>query len=104
MSERNSCYGTCHKRTDQKITYADYPIWDDGQRCELIDGVAYCMSPSPSIRHQQVSMDLARQFSGYLKGKPCHVFTATFDVRLSDNSDTSDNHIETVVQPDLLVT
>jgi len=91
------------KKTDQKWTYADYLTWDDGQRWELIDGFAYCMSPSPGIRHQRVSMDLARQFSVYLKGKPCQVFAAPFDVRLSDNSNVSDNYIETVVQPDLLV-
>lgn len=91
------------KRTDQKWCYADYLTWDDGQRWELIEGQAYCMSPAPGFRHQQVSMDLARQFSVYLKGKPCQVFAAPFDVRLSDNSNASDNYIETVVQPDLLV-
>ena len=30
-----------------RYTYADYYAWDDGERCELIDGVLYAMSPAP---------------------------------------------------------
>lgn len=91
------------KRQNKKWTYADYLTWNDGQRWELIEGEAYCMSPAPGVKHQRVSMDLARQFANYLRGKPCQVFSAPFDVRLSENSGVSDNYIETVVQPDLLV-
>ncbi|NJD37128.1 MAG: Uma2 family endonuclease [Geobacter sp.] len=91
------------KNTDQKYTYADYLTWDDGQRWELINGEAYCMSPAPGVRHQKLSVELSRQFANHLKGKSCQVFSAPFDVRLSERSTVSDNYIETVVQPDLLV-
>jgi Uma2 family endonuclease len=90
-------------KPDQKWTYADYLTWDDGQRWELIDGAAYCMSPAPGVGHQKVSMDISRQFSSHLKGKPCQIFAAPFDVRLSEQVDASDNYVETVVQPDILV-
>ena len=43
-------------------------------------------------------MELSRQLANFLKGKPCQIFAAPFDVRL--NADTYD---DTVVQPDLLV-
>lgn len=91
------------KKTDRNYTYADYLTWDDGQRWELIDGEAYCMSPAPGVRHQKISAELLRQVANHLKGKPCQVFTSPFDVRLSDSSAASDNYVDTVVQPDLLV-
>ncbi len=91
------------KNTEQKYTYADYLTWDDDQRWELIDGEAYCMSPAPGVRHQKLSVELSRQLANHLKSKPCQVFSAPFDVRLSEHSTSSDNYIETVVQPDLLV-
>jgi len=89
--------------SDQLWTYADYLKWNDGQRWELIDGVAYCMSPAPGRRHQELSGALFYQLFAHLKGKPCKVYDAPFDVRLSEQQDTSDNYIETVVQPDILV-
>lgn len=91
------------KKTDRNYTYADYLTWDDGQRWELIDGEAYCMSPAPGVRHQKISAELLRQVANHLKGKPCQVFASPFDVRLSDSSAASDNYVDTVVQPDLLV-
>lgn len=94
---------TAIEKSDQTWTYADYLTWDDGQRWELIDGVAYCMSPAPGRRHQELSGELFRQLANHLKGKLCKVYDAPFDVRLSEQQDSSDNYIETVVQPDLLV-
>ncbi len=91
------------KNTDQKYTYADYLTWDDGQRWELINGEAYCMSPAPGVRHQKLSAELLRQLANHLKGKPCQVFSAPFDVRLSERSTASDNYVDNVIQPDLLV-
>lgn len=87
----------------QKWTYADYLTWDDGQRWELIEGAAYCMSPAPGRNHQYVQAALVTQFFSYLRGKPCEVYGSPFDVRLSEKSDASDNYVKTVVQPDLLV-
>ena len=88
---------------DQKLTYADYLTWPDNERWELIDGVAYSMSPAPGRRHQEISGELFRQLANHLKGKQSKVYGAPFDVRFSDQVDASDNYIETVVRPDILV-
>ncbi|MDR2617978.1 MAG: Uma2 family endonuclease [Treponema sp.] len=82
-----------------RYTYADYCAWETEKRYELIDGEAYMMS-APSVNHQIVSGELFGQFWNFLKGKPCQVFAAPFDVRLFPRADGSD---DTVVQPDLLV-
>lgn len=83
---------------DEKYTYADYAAWDTDARYELIDGVPCLMAPAPSIAHQEISGALFSQLYACLKGKPCKVFHAPFDVRL--NPDGAD---DTVVQPDLTV-
>ena len=84
-------------RKERRYTYADYLEWDDGNRYELIDGEAYLMA-SPTYIHQRISMNLAGELFSFLKGKPCRVLSAPFDVRL--NSDKAD---DIVVQPDILV-
>ena len=90
-------------KAEQKWTYADYLTWPEGERWELIDGVAYNMSPAPTRRHQELSGELFRQIANQLKGKSCKVYDAPFDVRLPDYPDQSDDGIETVVQPDIVV-
>jgi Uma2 family endonuclease len=85
-------------KENQHYTYADYCSWDDNERWELIDGVSYLMSPAPMRVHQEIIRELAYQLTAFLKGKPCKLFIAPFDVRL--NADTYD---DTVVQPDLLI-
>jgi Uma2 family endonuclease len=90
-------------KQQDRFTYSDYLTWPDDERWELIDGVAYSMSPAPGSTHQRISMDLSRQFSTFLKGKPCKVFAAPFDVRLSEKSGITDDKLETVVQPDIVV-
>ncbi|MCL1852402.1 MAG: Uma2 family endonuclease [Peptococcaceae bacterium] len=82
---------------DKRYTYSDYLSWDDGVRYELIDGIPYMLA-APSQAHQAISAELTFQFVSFLKGKPCKVFAAPFDVRL--NARDGD---DTVVQPDLLV-
>jgi Uma2 family endonuclease len=81
----------------QYYTYADYLLWDDGKRWEIIDGAPYAMT-APSITHQRISGELYRQFANFLDGEPCEVFAAPVDVRLN-----ADTYADTVVQPDLLV-
>lgn len=83
---------------NHKYSYVDYCTWDNNERWELIDGVAYALSPAPTPAHQRISRELSFQFNSFLKGKLCEVFTAPFDVRL--NADKENN---TVVQPDLVV-
>ena len=85
-------------RLEEHYTYADYCAWDDSRRWELIDGAAYAMSPSPSRGHQAITGEIFGQLREFLKGKPCKVFIAPFDVRL--NADGAD---DIVVQPDILV-
>ncbi|GIO25234.1 hypothetical protein J11TS1_38150 [Oceanobacillus sp. J11TS1] len=86
----------------EKHSYADYLTWNDGGRCELIDGEIFNMSPAPSRKHQQVLRELSTAFSIFLKGKECEVFFAPFDVRLfADNQ--QDEDIYHVVQPDLSI-
>jgi len=79
-----------------KLTYTwnDYRQWDDGQRWEIVGGEAYAMSPAPLLRHQRIQAELTRQFANHFDGKPCQMFPAPTDVKLSE---------EDVVQPDLLV-
>ena len=81
----------------QRYTYEDYCEWGDEKRWELLDGIPRAMA-APSCAHQEVISGLLYQLYGYLRGKPCRVFAAPFDVRL--NPDHGD---DTVVQPDLLV-
>lgn len=78
-----------------KFTYEDYLLFsDDGRRHELIDGEHY-MTPAPSIKHQQISMNLSMALSNYLAARRIgRVYAAPCDVVLSDTD---------VVQPDLLV-
>jgi Uma2 family endonuclease len=80
-----------------RYTYADYAIWPDYPRFELINGEAIKMS-APSWRHQEISMSLSVLFGSFLRGKKCKIVAAPFDVRL--NYKTLDN---TVVQPDLMI-
>lgn len=90
------------KKINEKYTYGDYCNWDDGDGWELIDGVAYNMSPAPLRIHQKISRDLGWQVINFLKDKPCEVYYAPFDVRLPE-ADEDDKDIVDVVQPDLVV-
>jgi len=92
---------TATKR-DARYSYADYLTWSDDERWELIDGVAYNMTPAPSRKHQEISWELSRQISAHLHGKKCKAYTAPFDVRLPALGAT-DETTSTVVQPDLVV-
>jgi len=90
------------RRLDAHFTYGDYRQWPDEERWELIDGVAYSMSPAPSSRHQELSRKLERAIDDFLSGKPCRMFHAPFDVLLP-KGDEPDDEVETVVQPDIVV-
>jgi Uma2 family endonuclease len=85
----------------RRFTYKDYKEWElaQGERFELIYGEAYAMA-APSAYHQTILAELIVQFGGYLRGKPCKVYPAPFDVRLFYEEDDGD---DTVVQPDLSV-
>ena len=90
------------KQSDVIYSYADYLKWDDSERWELINGVAYNMSPAPSRKHQKISQVLSRELGNCLKGKPCEIYCAPFDVRLPLGAE-DDSSIINVVQPDIVV-
>jgi Uma2 family endonuclease len=77
-----------------KLTYDDFLLFpDDGMRHELIDGEHY-VTPSPNLRHQEISGDLFGLMWTYLQAHPIgRLFHAPFDVVFS--------HFD-VVEPDLL--
>jgi Uma2 family endonuclease len=84
---------------DQPYTYADWLEFDEGVRAEIIDGVFYAMAAHLTV-HQDIHRELFLQLGGFLKGKPCKVYSAPFGVRLFPKDDLSD---DTVVEPDIVV-
>jgi Uma2 family endonuclease len=85
-------------KKDVYSTYADYALWEEPERYELIDGVPYAMA-APSWTHQDISMSLSWRFRSFLQGKRCKVYAAPVDVCLNGLGDNDD----TVVQPDLII-
>ena len=81
---------------DIRYTIEDFYKLPEGTRAELIDGVIYDMAPSPLRIHQEISMELSAAIFNYIKNNKgkCKVYTAPFDVKLSNN---------TVVIPDISV-
>lgn len=86
-----------------------------GERAELIDGELYVlnedirgyefymMSPTPTTKHQRISRELMLQFSMYLCGKKCEVFSAPFGVRLFEKEGDKPWKVNTFVDPDITV-
>lgn len=78
-------------------TLEDWKSWEG--RWELIDGIAYDMTPSPNTAHQSLSSELHVSIGSALKeakkkaGGDCRLFSAPADVFLPTG----------VVIPDLLV-
>lgn len=79
------------------ITLEQYEALPENTRAEVFDGIIYDMS-SPSQIHQTLSMELSNTIYNYMKSKKgsCQVFSAPFDVKLSDKP-------LTIVQPDIMV-
>ena len=91
---------TSPKKLNQKFTYKDYLLWSDDERRELVDGVAYDMSPAPGRSHQSILGRMFRIISDIIDKGRCETYVAPFDVRFSDKED---EEITTVVQPDISV-
>jgi len=90
---------------NKRYTYADYLTWFDDVRRELFDGLIKKMSPAPVSIHARLCANFTWILKTVVKknkGK-CEVFCAPFDVRFPKLGDTSDNKIDTVVQPDICV-
>lgn len=60
----------------ERYSYRDFFAWPEGERWELVDGVAYAMSPAPSRSRQGVVGELHRQFANHLLGRSCEVYVA----------------------------
>lgn len=88
------------KREQHIYSYADYLTWPEDERWEILDGVP-SLQATPSRIHQEISMELARQISNYLQGKPCRVYPAPFSVRLDSEKDEKDS--KNVVEPDISI-
>jgi Uma2 family endonuclease len=83
-------------------TYAEYLHFNIEERLEIIRGKIFKMSPAPSSIHQKVSQNINGQIWNHLRGKPCQVFCAPFDVILPvENRRRNDSN--TVVQPDICI-
>jgi len=88
---------------NKRYSYADYLTWLDDKRRELYDGFIKLMTPAPSMKHQDISFQLAGIFRNYLFGKKCKGFTAPSDVRFTNGKNKADETIKTVVQPDIYI-
>lgn len=84
-------------------TYGEYLTWREGNFAELINGTAYVREPpAPSRFHQELVGEIYLQVRLALEGKAFGIYVAPFDVRLPRYGE-SDEVIDTVVQPDVLV-
>lgn len=106
------------QKPNNHYTYRDYASWPDGERWELINGVAYpmfpypespqtvrqpnAMTPAPSRRHQAISRELEMRVFEFVQDTPCEGYNAPFDVLLPEGGESGED-ISTVVQPDLVV-
>ena len=80
-------------RSDRRLTYDDFLLFpDDGLRHELIDG-EHCVTPAPSLRHQDIVGRLYMALGNHLASHPGRSFFAPLDVVFS---------LYDVVEPDLL--
>jgi len=89
---------------NKTYTYADYLQWTFEDRLELIKGKIFKMTPAPASLHQRLSGAIFGELYIFLKGKPCAVYSAPFDVRLSQkDNEEDDEKVYTVVQPGIFV-
>jgi Uma2 family endonuclease len=88
----------------KQYTYADYLTWQINDRIELIEGSIYKKPSGESRRHQQVIGALMFTLHSLKQKGKWEYYFLRFDVRLdAKNSQTNNNEIFTVVQPDYLV-
>jgi len=89
-----------YQYSGRKFSYEEFmEIYENSEaRMEFINGEIILLS-SPSTFHQDISGNLYTILRNFLKGKPCKVFYAPFDVHFhKQNIEEPD-----VMQPDLLI-
>ncbi len=72
--------------------YNDYKLWEG--KWELIYGIPYAMSPSPSLKHQKISNKIAWLLTQQLANCQHCTVLLPFDWKISD---------DTIVEPDNMV-
>ena len=84
------------QQVSERYTYGDYLTWPDDERWEIIDGIAYNMSPAPAVKHQRIVKLFAEKIDFELSAKEsgCESFVAPTDVVFDEYN---------VVQPDVFV-
>jgi Uma2 family endonuclease len=92
--------GTSALKQGERFTLDQWRSWPQDERWELIDGIAYAMSPAPRIPHQNFAGEIFYALRSFLEDKPCKPFIAPADVYLTDDSEDG---ADTVVQPDVMV-
>ena len=80
-------------RRDKTYTYRDYLTWPENERWEIVNGVAYNMTPAPIIKHQDITSNLHIRLKTDPNNK-CYTGIAPTDVVFDENN---------VVQPDVFV-
>ncbi len=83
-----------YRKSDRRYSWDDYLNLPEDERWEIIDGVAYNMTPAPSIQHQGVAGRFFSRVEQKLVGQSCQPFIAPTDVVFSDHD---------IVQPDVLI-
>lgn len=81
----------------ETITLEQYEALPAEKRAEVFDGIIYDMASLSQI-HQSISMQLSTVINNYILRKKgaCSIFSAPFDVKLSDKP-------LIIVQPDIMV-
>jgi Uma2 family endonuclease len=94
-------HGSSAIKPGGRYTLNERNRWDGDDRWELIDGIAYAMSPAPLLAHQRLLIRLSAQLVHQLRTTPCEPFAAPVD--LYPFPDAVDDRADTVVQPDLMI-
>lgn len=82
---------------------AEYDRLPEGERWELIEGDLFVMVPAPGSLHQEIAVELTRQFANHLLGKPGKVYAAPYEVRFPEPGPAEGPADFTIVLPDLAV-
>ena len=91
---------------NKTYSYADYLTWQFTELVELVRGKVMRRMSGPTDVHQVVAGGLYADIRAHLRGQPCQVRIAPYDVRLVKRgtpAHPADAAVRTVVQPDVCV-
>lgn len=75
-----------------RYTYDDYKTWQGDW--ELIDGIAYAMTPAPMIKHQSLAYKIASEFEKQIENCAFCEVLGEVDYKIND---------DTVLRPDVVL-